>query len=77
MLQSLLENYACYFTSEAFNVHTLSLSVGGHCLSTLTRNMRTRIPGEGKFAAWLLQLSNGELNDTLVQHETIVILQKC
>ena len=42
----------------------------------LTRNMRT-LPGEGEFAAWLLQLGNGELNDTSVQPETIDIPPEC
>ena len=38
----------------------------------LTRNMRT-LPGEGEFAAWLLQVGNGSLNDTSTQPETIKI----
>jgi len=42
----------------------------------LTRNMRT-LPGEGEFAAWLLQLGNGELNDTSTQPETIEIPPQC
>ena len=43
---------------------------------TLTRNMRT-LPGEGEFAAWLLQLGNGALNDTSTQPETIEIPSAC
>jgi hypothetical protein len=39
----------------------------------LTRN----IPGEGEFAAWLLQLGNGALNDTSVQQEIIKIPPTC
>ena len=42
----------------------------------LTRNMRA-LPGESDFASWLLQLGNGELNDTSEQLETIDIPPAC
>lgn len=35
------------------------------------------IPTHSEFAAWLLQLGNGELNDTSVQPETIEIPPEC
>ncbi len=38
----------------------------------LIRNLRT-LPDEGVSAAWLLQLGNGELNNTSMQPETIEI----
>ena len=42
----------------------------------LTRNIRT-FPNEAEFAAWLLQLGNGGLNNTTVQPETIEITPEC
>ena len=38
--------------------------------------MRT-LPGEGEFAAWLLQVGNGSLNDTSTQPEIIKIPLTC
>ena len=42
----------------------------------LTRNMRA-LPGESEFAAWLLQLGNGTLNNTTVEPETVEIPPAC
>ena len=41
-----------------------------------TRNMRT-LPGEGEFAAWLVQLGSGFLNDTSMNPETVEIPPAC
>ena len=42
----------------------------------LTRNMRA-LPGESEFAAWLLQLGNGTLNNTTVEPGTVEIPPAC
>jgi len=42
----------------------------------LSCNMRT-LPDKGEFASWLLQLSNGTINNTSVQPETIEIPPQC
>ena len=66
----------CTSSSHHLNMPQAFTHVATVSAARLTQNMRTH-PGEDEFTVWLLQLGNGELNDTSVQPETIKIPPEC